>query len=576
MDPDSQKASSSAKNSDDFQGVFFSAKNSAAGETETVTKVDAHQPVINNLKNQDLFSKDFSADSLERGAIVTDRVGNRRTLSQSLQRAFTEWWFGAKKTFEKTLDSTNSFIATDEIPIQTIAKAETRAEIIKEASVYTAQVPKNDDLNILIEKTPTPMMDNLIKLKPVRIIAKDSPEIQKQSAWSHVLMEPLKSDPTPVPTTVVSSATPTYIDALSKNSWTIKQKNSENESMAAQINNLSSATPSKNFSTVPQTPVQGVLPRNELEKNVSHINLAAVSPTTIPPKPIPQKEKSEKYTAKDTIQQNITVSSPTYTPLTEKSAPLHSVSEISVFEQKIPESFIAQTSVSQNNVRQLIRKLLTALGIILFGAGCVLFVNIYLHLPKKDSGPVTVLTPVTPVTVQKILETDSETQFPLPSNKISFLTELTAKTNSATQKISQFYPVRTIGETRQGASSEEILRVLEVHLNPQTIRALENTLVFGSVTTSKNEPFIVLQSLNFDVLFSGMLLWEPNLQHDFDPLFGTALPVQKFTDGIIGNKPTRFLLDETGKIQLLYSFVNQTTVVITTSREALLLLLERF
>jgi hypothetical protein len=57
---------------------------------------------------------------------------------------------------------------------------------------------------------------------------------------------------------------------------------------------------------------------------------------------------------------------------------------------------------------------------------------------------------------------------------------------------------------------------------------------------------------------------------DFFPLFGEEKQsAQFFRDAVRGNNSTRILYAEDGREILLYSFINQRTVVITTSSEAL-------
>ena len=84
-----------------------------------------------------------------------------------------------------------------------------------------------------------------------------------------------------------------------------------------------------------------------------------------------------------------------------------------------------------------------------------------------------------------------------------------------------------------------------------------------------------------------MLDWEKNMSADLVPLFGTAVietfdPQARtntqarnafFVDTIASNKNVRLLRDENGEDRIIYTFVDQNTILITTTREALQTLL---
>jgi hypothetical protein len=79
-----------------------------------------------------------------------------------------------------------------------------------------------------------------------------------------------------------------------------------------------------------------------------------------------------------------------------------------------------------------------------------------------------------------------------------------------------------------------------------------------------------------------MLLWEPNLTNDFDKIFGTKIisiassPI-KFRDIIVAAHDARILNAVSDKT-LVYSFIDNRTIVIAGSRTALeniIILLEK-
>ena len=133
------------------------------------------------------------------------------------------------------------------------------------------------------------------------------------------------------------------------------------------------------------------------------------------------------------------------------------------------------------------------------------------------------------------------------------------------------------GEPLRDATAQEFFGHLKTTLMPRAIRALHAEFIIGSITTTKNEPFILIRSDNFDTLFAGLLAWEPSMQQELAPLFGTAQGENTaFTDAVQNNKSIRILRNTDDEETLLYSFINERTVIITTSSDALSKLIGRF
>lgn len=210
-------------------------------------------------------------------------------------------------------------------------------------------------------------------------------------------------------------------------------------------------------------------------------------------------------------------------------------------------------------------------GITIFAVTLAVVLSIYLNVFEKDpaSNRETVTTP-------SFFAVDSQVPISLGSGKEEFLASLTQRIQSAPEGLTQFYPTVPDGAGVRPVTSDELLAFMSVNLSGKTIRTLDKGIMIGSISTSKNEPFIVIRSYNFDVLFSGLLAWEPVMYSDLAPLFGTSYSgISSFTDAVTNNKSIRILTDSDGKEILLYSFISQNTVVITTSGEALSKLISR-
>jgi hypothetical protein len=79
--------------------------------------------------------------------------------------------------------------------------------------------------------------------------------------------------------------------------------------------------------------------------------------------------------------------------------------------------------------------------------------------------------------------------------------------------------------------------------------------------------------------YAGMLAWEKTIQQDLSPLFNYS-PIRtnssqaqtapqilsgSFADSIVHNHDTRVLTNSAGTIVFLWTFVNRTTILITTN-----------
>jgi hypothetical protein len=176
-------------------------------------------------------------------------------------------------------------------------------------------------------------------------------------------------------------------------------------------------------------------------------------------------------------------------------------------------------------------------------------------------------------------------------------------------------------EGYQLVSAQMLLQTLESRAPQPLVRALAPYFVFGVHEFDGNEPFFIFKTEAYEIAYAGMLEWEPLMSIDLSPLFGRVslmrslspieesasdtlpgfvapssttpqaststsseetslafvgsesapeVPGAKFTpgrfeDAVIRNKEVRVLKDDSGKIQLIYSFLDPSTIIITTN-----------
>lgn len=208
--------------------------------------------------------------------------------------------------------------------------------------------------------------------------------------------------------------------------------------------------------------------------------------------------------------------------------------------------------------------ILCVTGTLMVG-GAYLFTRV-----KPEPGTTPIRTDSAPV----IPEEEPE-RLTLTGNAQTFLTDLQNAIAEASAGLTEL-TIYT-GEPSRTATTQEFFSELDASMLPRTVRALEPVFVVGSITTTKNEPFIRIRSNNFDALFAGLLAWEPSMQEELAPLFGNPQgETNSFTDAVRDNKSIRILRDASGSEVMLYSFIDNRTVIITASGEALSKLIEQF
>ncbi len=131
------------------------------------------------------------------------------------------------------------------------------------------------------------------------------------------------------------------------------------------------------------------------------------------------------------------------------------------------------------------------------------------------------------------------------------------------------------GNVTRPATTREFFEALGLSAPDELLRALGPTFFFGMHSADKNAPVFVISVSAYDHAFAGMLAWESVMNGDLTPIF-TPVPIYRtgtdnipherlFEDAVIRNYDTRTLTDDTGTIQLYYSFPSPSILVIAES-----------
>ena len=148
--------------------------------------------------------------------------------------------------------------------------------------------------------------------------------------------------------------------------------------------------------------------------------------------------------------------------------------------------------------------------------------------------------------------------------------------------IAYLYLTKNIAGGKQLMTASEFLRIIEARVPASFLRSLENNFMFGYHEANGNQPFLILNTTSYGEGYAGMLAWEPYLRLDLSPVFtsaavsgegtvtSTSTPTtsiggDRFRDRVIKNKDARILFNPDGSILLLYTLLDQQTIIITTN-----------
>jgi hypothetical protein len=169
--------------------------------------------------------------------------------------------------------------------------------------------------------------------------------------------------------------------------------------------------------------------------------------------------------------------------------------------------------------------------------------------------------------------------------------------------------------TLQEVGAPEFLQLLTPKIPPALVRTLEPQMLLGIHSYDQNQMFMIFKTDSYETAYSGMLAWESTMQSDLSPLFtrtpavragttvtppvvpvlatststtttsvasstastsatatttsSTPAPEQffvgDFTDQVVVNHDARVVLNKDGDILLLWTFLDRSTIVITTN-----------
>jgi hypothetical protein len=224
----------------------------------------------------------------------------------------------------------------------------------------------------------------------------------------------------------------------------------------------------------------------------------------------------------------------------------------------------------KKSFRSMLKPILLLASLILLGGGAIL--GYYLYSQSPFSAPAPAVTEREEST--SLVPSDSQTTVKIDGLTAQAILSRIKAEISKTQKpgsIKEISVTRTEGGTSVRVSASEMAGAVGIPVPDIILRTLEPGWMLGVYAGENggNSAFVAVTTDLFQNAFAGMLSWESTMANDLKPYVGTSTPQGQFKDEIVKNKDVRAFVAGDGSTSFLYSFVDNSTLVVTGSNAAL-------
>jgi hypothetical protein len=226
--------------------------------------------------------------------------------------------------------------------------------------------------------------------------------------------------------------------------------------------------------------------------------------------------------------------------------------------------------------------MIVILSLALIGGGAVGGYYLYSQSPLAD---IPAIPAVTVKQTPALVPYDAQTAINIDgANNVEILkrisTEISKPLAAGTIKEIVLTEVRE-GQTYRATAPETIL-LAGIPVPDMIARTLSHEWMLGAYGASsgaKPLPFIVVHTNLFQNAFAGMLAWEPSMIRDLQVFLGIPYdkptPKGSFKDQIVKNKDVRAFVTEDGSTIFEYSFIDNSTLIVTGDNETLSAIISR-
>lgn len=339
------------------------------------------------------------------------------------------------------------------------------------------------------------------------------------------------------------------------------------------------------------------------EKSTAKPQVSPLPPSTekkVPPTAKPLQTKGEKPAQPTMIESMRAESSSPLHPLrtlrsdvedTVKERKTSIVSVVAAEENRRASGITTQSLVETPPQKKgrTVFFVTSALALLVLGGGLLVFTFMPKEVPIEGQPqlPASTLIFADEITELKLGEFNR-------TEVMSGLVALRENTALSLGLIREIYPTKIASTTNLSWRMEiaPLLQLIAPHASDEFLRTLNPNYVLGIHVFDGNQAFLILTTSAYEQTFAGMVAWEVNMRADLLPLFDrrprprtptellstSTLPSvinTGFVDMVIENQDARVLKDADGNIVLLWTFINQNTLVITSNERTLAELVSR-
>ncbi len=355
----------------------------------------------------------------------------------------------------------------------------------------------------------------------------------------------------------------------------LKENKGSEKEVAKALKRSRKGEPQKNTGA-PQEPKSFVLPSKEIHSPLNAIRAeagtllkqeeeATLPKVKAPPLPPPPPKSPNQVDSIETYQDTV-----------EKYVKKENISEVTVAAAEAQRRAL-QPQAAEPGESHLTRNLVAVVaGLVLIVGASGAFAYAYIHsqpLPAVSNPS----APYIAIDSTKELTLDSGDTRALALSKIVAAKDQTRLSLGLIGLIKL-----TVASTSgiQPLSAQRFLGVIAPNLPSEFLRTIKPEFMLGVHSFDVNQPLLIFGVESYQGAFAGMLAWEKKMQSDLSPLFrytpvtsasdvATSSTPQvvasPFVDMIIENHDARVLKDAAGSVVLLWTFLDRSTILVTTN-----------
>lgn len=488
-------------------------------------------------------SRDASYDA----TIITDTKRKRFNLTSEVRSSISDWW---KEQVESYQDSKK--------PKYTVPKAEHRKGVIQQATGATGRSVTQDHADV-IKRIKAEKEERAAKQNESSLVAstlRGSELAPFEKAVPETITWDTPDLPTPIPTPTASAAMVAEIEAV------------VNDEAEVETSALSTKPAARILPTIPEMfnhpfsieedtrDTEEELEAEYEDEEVEEREQAV--PAVIPRRVMPSRILPNLKSVEDEVEEPAPDEA-------EGVAAMQPVSRVSDAVTKRKEALRSQESMV-TKPKSSWSHLVLPLGAMTGFVGITIVVTWYVVWGSQQ-GDVTLPPPVsvdgtnTPVTVNPS-NTLAQLVTPDSEGKRALLQALQAATTKE-MTLRQFIPTTPTGVPL-------LAPAIFTTINPTASADFRTNVASTVIGSYQGKPWIKIRVNDRATALGGMFSWEHTMSPDLNPLFGTAIrgdrtiSLSGFRDSAVGELDVRTLATERGETRIVYGFIDDTTILITT------------